>query len=504
MSEIVVGDVLCWEPDLEWAGRAEDLHRSLSWAVTIHATVPALPPLRGGELILAPSRTLDELHRNEMLGWSQIVEWLARQPVAGLVVEQTFNGEQVPDVPLLRCPPAFLVDAESRLNREITERRAELYHLGSDLSRALSTASISGADLIALITIAGEVGKRNLLLFDRAGTVVARSKNAPGRLPFRLEQVGNPNGVATSILTGEGLWLVQRTRFADGEDVYLAVGQSDDSAPETVRLILRQTLDAIEAFLRPLGSRRRADSAPSRDSLLADLLLGRVPADLVPVRAGTLGIDPAEACSVALFVSEQPGFDGRIRASLAKEVRARAAMLSAQELAVLVPEGGWSNWWSALETIAAENPGVDLVRSEQQPNLARVAQATRQARALGRLRLAGETGASNVLDLLLPLWDPASFEPGQGRLLAFADALLGPLEAHDRERNSDLVHTLQGYLDAGGSATGAAERLQVHRNTLGYRLKRIGELTSMNLDDADTRLACALAFKVRELQRYLN
>src|SRR5690606_35103934 len=145
-----------------------------------------------------------------------------------------------------------------------------------------------------------------------------------------------------------------------------------------------------------------------------------------------------------------------------------------------------------------------LVRSEQQPNLARVAQATRQARALGRLRLAGESGASNVLDLLLPLWDPASFEPGQGRLLAFADALLGPLEAHDRERNSDLVHTLQGNLDAGGSAPGAAERLQVHGNTLGYRLKRLGELTSMNLDAADTRLACALAFKVRELQRYLN
>lgn len=73
MSEIVVGDVLAWEPRLTWDGDEAELLRPLSWAVTIRATFPALPPLRGGELIVLPQRTLEELRSTEMVGWPDVV-----------------------------------------------------------------------------------------------------------------------------------------------------------------------------------------------------------------------------------------------------------------------------------------------------------------------------------------------------------------------------------------------------------------------------------------------
>lgn len=492
MSDIVVGDVLAWEPDLAWDGDAGSRSLPLSWAVTIHATVPVLPPLRGGELIVVPARTLDHLRTVEMITWPDIARSLSGQEISGVVVPEEFDGDRVPGVPLLRAPGSFVQDAESRLNRTITEHRAELYRLGSDLSRGLSAASIGGADLDALLAVAGDLAHRHLVLLDAAGQVFARSRHAPERVRITP---GKPMAAG---------WTYQRATLPGGEQVYLAAGPAESGPPEATRLVLSQTLAGIEAFLGPGGLRRqRADTSPGRESLLADLLLGRVPSAQLASRCQVIGIDPGEALRVALFRGDQAGFDGYIRTVLRREIRDRVCMLSQHEMAVLVPESGWTDWWPELQAIADQEPGVSLVRSEQQHDMSRAAIATRQARAMVRLG-AGVNGSGSVFDVLLPVWDPVAFEPGPERLAAFADRLLHDLETHDRERGSELVETLTGYLAAGGSVTGAAARLSIHRNTLGYRLRRIGEITGANLEDEDVRLAFGLALKVRRIQESLQ
>lgn len=70
--------------------------------------------------------------------------------------------------------------------------------------------------------------------------------------------------------------------------------------------------------------------------------------------------------------------------------------------------------------------------------------------------------------------------------------LAQPLAEYDRERRSDLVRTLETYLAVGANASEAADRLFLHRNSLLYRLQRIGDLTGLDLKDPQARLALQL------------
>jgi hypothetical protein len=69
------------------------------------------------------------------------------------------------------------------------------------------------------------------------------------------------------------------------------------------------------------------------------------------------------------------------------------------------------------------------------------------------------------------------------------DRVLGPLAGSDR---GELALTLQTLLACRLDRTAASKALHVHRNTLAYRLKRIEELTGLDLD-RPRDLACAYA-----------
>jgi purine catabolism regulator len=83
-------------------------------------------------------------------------------------------------------------------------------------------------------------------------------------------------------------------------------------------------------------------------------------------------------------------------------------------------------------------------------------------------------------------------------LRAFQRDVLGPLESSDATRRSEFVRTLDAFLRAGGNHMRAARALNVHRNTLIYRLERIRELLGgVDLEDPETRLNLQLALKIR-------
>jgi sugar diacid utilization regulator len=83
-------------------------------------------------------------------------------------------------------------------------------------------------------------------------------------------------------------------------------------------------------------------------------------------------------------------------------------------------------------------------------------------------------------------------------LRAFQRDVLGPLEISDAARRSEFVRTLDAFLRAGGNHMRAARDLNVHRNTLIYRLERIQELLGgSNLEHPETRLNLQLALKIR-------
>ena len=80
-----------------------------------------------------------------------------------------------------------------------------------------------------------------------------------------------------------------------------------------------------------------------------------------------------------------------------------------------------------------------------------------------------ETGAYR---LLLPAM---SEDPTE--LQRFHEETVAPLVAYDEQYETELVRTLESFLDADGNVAKTAERLFTHRHTIRYRLDRVRELT---------------------------
>ncbi|MEW9550701.1 PucR family transcriptional regulator [Nonomuraea sp. NPDC050783] len=69
---------------------------------------------------------------------------------------------------------------------------------------------------------------------------------------------------------------------------------------------------------------------------------------------------------------------------------------------------------------------------------------------------------------------------------------------HDARHGTRFVDTLRAWLAAQGDLTLAAERLGVHPNTVRNRLRRMGELTPLELDDGRKRLALTIVLAAVE------
>jgi hypothetical protein len=77
-------------------------------------------------------------------------------------------------------------------------------------------------------------------------------------------------------------------------------------------------------------------------------------------------------------------------------------------------------------------------------------------------------------------------------------ALSGELKClidHDQDHGTEYVATLRAFLDGLGDPARAAPLLHVHVNTVRYRMRRIVEMTGLDLLDPDTRLAVELELR---------
>ncbi len=77
----------------------------------------------------------------------------------------------------------------------------------------------------------------------------------------------------------------------------------------------------------------------------------------------------------------------------------------------------------------------------------------------------------------------------------------GPVSAlrrHDALHDTHYVATLRAWLEAQGDLMVAAERLGVHANTVRNRLRRMSEVTPLNLDDPRKRLAMVITLAAED------
>lgn len=137
-------------------------------------------------------------------------------------------------------------------------------------------------------------------------------------------------------------------------------------------------------------------------------------------------------------------------------------------------------------------PGLTVPLGTSAPihALGTIADAAREAR--WALHAATSQGQSHVdYAVARPLFLPRTVSEAQNAV----DTVLGAVLAYDREHGASLVRSLRAYLDCDRSWARAAERLGIHRQTLGARLAKIEQLTSRRLSCSADIADCWMALQ---------
>jgi len=277
---------------------------------------------------------------------------------------------------------------------------------------------------------------------------------------------------------------------------------------------------AATAIALQASAERKAVEADwsAGSSLAAELLSGGSDVEIARRRADRLGVRLEARRAVMLIAprsgEEEDAPDFRAVAAafrheapeLTVHVTAVAAAVAAL---VAVPDSADGDAF-----LAAHQPAFEAVRSALQPAEQLVAgvSAVRSGRDGYRVAYREARQVVDCIRRFSPAEGPKLFtaaELGVGGLLlssadpeavaGFAEETVGDL-AREHSK-ADLLTTLVSFFDSMGSIRGTAAALDVHENTIRYRLSRIEELTGLAvMHDPDAQLRVRLSLLVLLLQ----
>jgi hypothetical protein len=138
----------------------------------------------------------------------------------------------------------------------------------------------------------------------------------------------------------------------------------------------------------------------------------------------------------------------------------------------------------------AEDP-LDLPRAASEALLAaNVAEGAGTAAGGGGQEVALAFEQTGAYRLLL-----STMSENPRELQRFYAETVEPLVAYDEQYETELVRTLETFLDADGNVAGTAQRLFTHRHTVYYRLERVRELSGLDVSSSDGREKLSLGLK---------
>jgi hypothetical protein len=379
---------------------------------------------------------------------------------------------------------------------EQAERKTPAKGDTEGLLEKLSAAIESGAGLPAVTRAAGQALGASVALIDRSSAVlgVAASSQAEEK----------------KLLSGADDVERVELRVADavvGEMRYRSRG--DAASPVVGRMV--STLLALEV------ERSRAPEWASDEAAAAFVraLLSRQVTDRgdIVARAAELGAAVERGAGVivaraAPMTAQAGDWRGRVLTVALRAVRSVGSGSvgalgegESAEVVAIVPAGEDEQLARAAQALERElgaalsGFGVTVARSrwtEDPVDLYRAGKeaelAANVAEAEGRTMLAFEdTGAYR---LLLPAM---SEDPGE--LESFYQETLAPLAAYDEQYETELVKTVETYLDNDGNVAQTAASLFTHRHTVRYRLERVKELTGHDIGSSEGREKLSLGLK---------
>jgi sugar diacid utilization regulator/putative methionine-R-sulfoxide reductase with GAF domain len=426
------------------------------------------------------------------------------------VVPHRFNPDEVAFMAAIAAQVAGALERsglQARLEAQVDDlRRSEEIH-----RRFTDLAQTGGGARAICAEIARQAGVP-VALFDEGGGRLAPP--GPDALPLRIAPGGEPGP------REDGLTVLP---VRAGPDVlgWLAAGAGDGPREGSPRRALEHgaTILALE-----LSRERASEEAERRrrGDAVGELLAGPpADADRLAAHAARRGFPLQQDMWVLVVEPDGPAAavvlgEGASAARVLREVSEAVESLRpgsivverGASLAILVPGAATAEEAEACARAAraaAERPtdgasfscGVSGDRGGPAALHALLEQARLAVRVGRRLRRTGGVHPYRRLgaERLLLAVSPAS------GLADFVDEWLGPLERQEARGRSaaPLVATIEALVSVSWSPRAAARRLDVHVNTLLYRLQRARELTGRDLDDPDVRLALALALRARTL-----
>ncbi len=378
-----------------------------------------------------------------------------------------------------------------------------------DAFAEVSDAVESGAGLPAVTRAAAGALEASVVVLDARGGILAVACQSPED--------------ERAVLALEGATEVAALRVADEVVGELRMRpRAAPAAPVLLRMVTTLIAQEVDRAQAP----ERASEAAVAD-FLTDLLSRKLTdRQNVLARGEELGIDLGGGASVVVararpLQAEEGDWRERVAAVAARgargvdrtclvagielgppRLRPEGRMLPpARELTILVPERdagagarvadavqrelelGLTQYGLVVGLSRLASDPVDLHRAGSE---ALMAANVAEARAVDRLAFE-ETGAYR---LLLPAM---SEDPGE--LQRFHQETVAPLLDYDNQYETDLVLTLESFLEADGNVAKTAEKLFTHRHTIRYRLDRVRELSGLDVSSTDGRERLSLGLK---------
>ncbi len=377
--------------------------------------------------------------------------------------------------------------------------------------RTAATVAVVSRALEVVAAASAEAGGDDVAEYVRAYLATPRlaavlHSTAQTRRSLRLPDVGGAAGVIVApILVGDDVpaYLMtfgrghQDGRQRDGGDMSLLVTEH----AATICGVILGRERVVAAAARQV-----------RDDLVEGLLLGGRDTGDVGRWARHLGYDSARehrilAVAIEASGSARPGAAAarsRVAAAIDHFFTTRMpgtiTSIRDDEVVVVVPEPAEASRLSSgclarmrdlfPETVitigiggACRDP-ADIARS--------YGQARRTIDAVVRLGRQGQAVAFEDLGihrLLLQV-------PDLAELRSFAAEILGQLGGQDRQRGTELLTTLACYFRENSSPQRTARSLHVHPNTVAYRIRRIQEITGLQLGNYRDRLMAQVALEI--------
>ncbi|TDK25557.1 PucR family transcriptional regulator [Arthrobacter crusticola] len=461
---------------LEPAGGAPASDTPIGWVAVTELEDP-LPFLSGGEVVLTtgvrqttPAAQRRFVRRVSEAGGLAVGfgVGLSHQRIPPALLEEARRVE----LPVFEVPYETPFIAIGKIVADSLS--AEHYSRLEDLLRGhqvLAAALLGGGGMSRLLEeLAGMLGT-DVALFQY-GTRIAGGRAPAGMVPAGTDRSWHRVPVATGLK--DRCTLVIAEPYAPAAIVDYA-----------------QSLISVELSNQ---ARRRAGERVTAGQLLQDIVRGALAGPDAVARLGSTGLD-CTGRHVVVAVEVASGQRKALRTlPLPEDCAGVLTALLDDRLLVLAPEpdgAGLGTRLGAYLHAAGFTARVGIGGAYAQPNGLRWS----YFEARESLTRGGPVNPPNRLSLTSLLLSSEDVP-----LADLAAEALSPLADFDAKHGGGLITTLERYLALNGSVAAVADALQLHRNTVRYRLQQIADLTGFDPAVTADRVHLYLALNVRALR----